>query len=254
MATGRRVWSFQTVHHDIWDYDVGSPPALATLKLDGKPIDPKGVQVSIALTRLGPKVDRFTLTPEADYLTSPAIVSEPHSFDVSVAATHEGKAHKWAYSSYEGRTTITADASRLAHFDSSALAVVLACRRAVLAQGGQLHVQGLPERAQALARQGCTNQALQGQAIDAHAGLEASAITFLNKVATQLGWSGRSTHRTLKVARTIADLAVATGAGQIKTGSLSRTDRVAKYNQLLRLEEELGEKAVYRGKEVFRIE
>jgi magnesium chelatase family protein len=62
-------------------------------------------------------------------------------------------------------------------------------------------------RALALARQGCTNQALQGQAIDAHVGLDAAAVAFLNKVATQLGWSGRSTHRTLKVARTIADLA-----------------------------------------------
>jgi enolase len=47
---------------------------------------------------------------------------------------------------------------------------------------------------------------------------------------------------------TIADIAVATNAGQIKTGSLSRTDRVAKYNQLLRIEEELGEDAVYGGK------
>ena len=46
---------------------------------------------------------------------------------------------------------------------------------------------------------------------------------------------------------TIADLAVATGAGQIKTGSLSRSDRVAKYNRLLRIEEALGAKAVYRG-------
>jgi enolase len=46
---------------------------------------------------------------------------------------------------------------------------------------------------------------------------------------------------------TIADLAVATGVGQIKTGSLSRTDRLAKYNQLLRIEEELGAKAVYAG-------
>ena len=46
---------------------------------------------------------------------------------------------------------------------------------------------------------------------------------------------------------TIADLAVATNAGQIKTGSLSRTDRVAKYNQLLRIEEELGHRAVYPG-------
>lgn len=44
------------------------------------------------------------------------------------------------------------DASALSHFDSSALAVVLACRRAVLAQGGQLRVQGLPARAQALAQ------------------------------------------------------------------------------------------------------
>ena len=47
---------------------------------------------------------------------------------------------------------------------------------------------------------------------------------------------------------TIADLAVATNAGQIKTGSLSRSDRTAKYNQLLRIEQELGDKAVYGGK------
>ena len=46
---------------------------------------------------------------------------------------------------------------------------------------------------------------------------------------------------------TIADIAVATNAGQIKTGSLCRTDRVAKYNQLLRIAEELGDKAIYGG-------
>jgi len=50
----------------------------------------------------------------------------------------------------------------------------------------------------------------------------------------------------------IADLAVATNAGQIKTGSASRTDRTAKYNQLLRIEEELGEDAVFKGKDVFK--
>ncbi|MCB0799228.1 MAG: phosphopyruvate hydratase, partial [Bacteroidales bacterium] len=44
---------------------------------------------------------------------------------------------------------------------------------------------------------------------------------------------------------TIADVAVATNSGQIKTGSLSRTDRIAKYNQLLRIEEELGPNGVY---------
>jgi enolase len=51
---------------------------------------------------------------------------------------------------------------------------------------------------------------------------------------------------------TIADLAVATGVGQIKTGAPSRTDRVAKYNQLLRIEEELGESATYPGWSAFR--
>jgi enolase len=50
----------------------------------------------------------------------------------------------------------------------------------------------------------------------------------------------------------IADLAVATNAGQIKTGSASRTDRLAKYNQLLRIEQELGDAAVYLGKKAFR--
>jgi enolase len=51
---------------------------------------------------------------------------------------------------------------------------------------------------------------------------------------------------------TIADLAVATNAGQIKTGSASRSDRVAKYNQLLRIEEELGDAAVFAGKGIFK--
>ena len=51
---------------------------------------------------------------------------------------------------------------------------------------------------------------------------------------------------------TIADLAVAVNAGQIKTGSASRTDRMAKYNQLLRIEEELGEQAQYLGLKAFK--
>ena len=50
---------------------------------------------------------------------------------------------------------------------------------------------------------------------------------------------------------TIADIAVATNAGQIKTGAPSRTDRVAKYNQLLRIEEELGDSAQYLGRKAF---
>jgi enolase len=52
---------------------------------------------------------------------------------------------------------------------------------------------------------------------------------------------------------TIADLAVATNAGQIKTGSMSRTDRIAKYNQLLRIEEQLGDNAIFPGRDAFEI-
>ncbi len=62
-------------------------------------------------------------------------------------------------------------------------------------------------RERAHARQGKTNQALQGKEIDASLLLDPAAAKFLNVAATRLGWSGRSTHRALKVARTIADLA-----------------------------------------------
>ena len=62
-------------------------------------------------------------------------------------------------------------------------------------------------RNRALARQGKTNLALQGQEIDTHVALDDAAVKFLNVAATRLGWSARSTHRALKVARTIADLA-----------------------------------------------
>ena len=62
-------------------------------------------------------------------------------------------------------------------------------------------------RERAIARQGKSNQALQGQEIDAYVLLDEAAAKFLNIAAARLGWSGRSTHRALKVARTIADLA-----------------------------------------------
>ena len=67
--------------------------------------------------------------------------------------------------------------------------------------------RSLTARERAMARQGCPNADLQGQAIDAQAHLEDAATRLLQKAAAQLGWSGRSIHRSLKVARTIADLA-----------------------------------------------
>ena len=72
------------------------------------------------------------------------------------------------------------------------------------------------------------------------------------EMAKLAGYTAVISHRSGETEdTTIADIAVATNAGQIKTGSLSRTDRIAKYNQLLRIEEELEEAAQFLGKEVF---
>ncbi len=72
------------------------------------------------------------------------------------------------------------------------------------------------------------------------------------KMAKDVGYTAVISHRSGETEdSTIADLAVATGAGQIKTGSMSRADRTAKYNQLIRIEEELGAEAVYPGRSAF---
>ena len=72
------------------------------------------------------------------------------------------------------------------------------------------------------------------------------------EMAKRAGYTAVVSHRSGETAdTTIADVVVGTNAGQIKSGSLCRTDRIAKYNQLLRIEEELGDTAIYKGKGVF---
>ena len=73
------------------------------------------------------------------------------------------------------------------------------------------------------------------------------------QMAAGAGYTPVVSHRTGETEDTfISDLVVATAAGQIKTGSASRKDRIAKYNQLLRIKEELGSGAKFRGNKVFR--
>jgi enolase len=74
------------------------------------------------------------------------------------------------------------------------------------------------------------------------------------KLAAANGYTAVISHRSGESEdTTIADLAVATNAGQIKTGSMSRTDRVAKYNQLLRIEDQLGNKSIFRGLDSLKV-
>ena len=106
----------------------------------------------------------------------------------------------------------------------------------------------------------CTNLKLLQRGIDE--GVANSILIKLNQIGSvtetleaielgrRYGYTSVMSHRSGETEDTfIADLAVATGVGQIKTGSVSRTDRIAKYNQLLRIEEELGSGAVYLGLE-----
>jgi len=72
------------------------------------------------------------------------------------------------------------------------------------------------------------------------------------EMAKRAGYTTVISHRSGETEDiSIADISVAVNAGQIKTGSLCRTDRIAKYNQLLRIEEMLGDTAIYRGRNVF---
>ena len=73
------------------------------------------------------------------------------------------------------------------------------------------------------------------------------------EMAHKAGFTAVMSHRSGETEdATIADLAVATNCGQIKTGSLARSDRLAKYNQLIRIAEELGDQAVYAGRSILR--
>lgn len=109
----------------------------------------------------------------------------------------------------------------------------------------------------------CTNESLLREGIAS--GVANSILVKVNQIGTltetlatvdtarRAGYTVVISHRSGETEdTTIADLAVATGCGQIKTGSLSRSDRTAKYNQLIRIEEELGDSARYAGAEALR--
>ena len=73
------------------------------------------------------------------------------------------------------------------------------------------------------------------------------------EMAKRAGWTSVISHRSGETEdATIADIAVGSNAGQIKTGSLSRSDRLAKYNQLIRIEEQLGSAAKYAGRSILK--
>ena len=118
-------------------------------------------------------------------------------------------------SRYQGRLS----GPQLDRIDLHVEVAALAAHELVNAPPGEssasIRARVVTARERAFNRQGCANQALEGQAIDAQCALAPEVAKFLNLAASRLGWSGRSIHRCLKVARTVADLA---GAAQVQIG------------------------------------
>jgi cobalt-zinc-cadmium efflux system membrane fusion protein len=97
---------------EITIFETGVEPQFRVYAYEkNRPVAPQSVQLTMALTRLGGGVDRFSFQPQGDYLMGSGVVAEPHSFDVAVSATRQGKRHDWRYQSYEGRTTISREAA-----------------------------------------------------------------------------------------------------------------------------------------------
>lgn len=95
---------------EISIFESGVPPEFHVYAYEGgKPLPTAEVMLDVTLTRFGNVQDRFSFQPQTDFLRGDHTVVEPHSFDVTVSARHQGRMHRWNYASYEGRTTIAAD-------------------------------------------------------------------------------------------------------------------------------------------------
>ena len=94
-------------------YETGLPPEFRVYAYkDSKPVVPDEVTLDIELKRLGDKLDRIQFTPQQDYLRGDTVIYEPHSFEVTVNAVHQGKSYSWHYDSLEGRTHIPGNIAR----------------------------------------------------------------------------------------------------------------------------------------------
>lgn len=88
-------------------FERGVPPEYrAWATANGKPVNPGDWTLEVTLRRLGGSEDKFSFTAEKDYLRGQGVVEEPHSFDVSVTATHGQRRYQWEFPSYEGRLTL----------------------------------------------------------------------------------------------------------------------------------------------------
>ena len=88
-------------------FERGTPPEFrAWATKDGRAVDPNNFSLEMRLMRLGGRVEAVAFTPRGDHRVSTRPIAEPHSFEVSIQATHDGRTHAWEFESFEGRTRI----------------------------------------------------------------------------------------------------------------------------------------------------
>ena len=93
----------------IFEAGVTAPEFRAWASEGGRALNPRGVDLHVRLTRLGNRVDEHEFRPAGAFLRGSPTVKEPHSFSVSVTASHRGRTHRWTYDSFEGRARIDAE-------------------------------------------------------------------------------------------------------------------------------------------------
>lgn len=103
---------------EVTIFERGVPPEYRLFAYeDGKAIAPEAVKVSIKLTRFGDKIETFEFSHRDNFLVSPKVVEEPHSFLVSVTSEYKGEKHSWEFESFEGRTEFSDYALKVANLE-----------------------------------------------------------------------------------------------------------------------------------------
>jgi cobalt-zinc-cadmium efflux system membrane fusion protein len=105
---------------EVTIFERGVPPEFRVYAFHHRePVAPAAIELELELKRFGGKVERFKFSPRENHLLGNEVVGEPHSFDVTIRASYEGKSHEWSYESHEGRTTIASEMSARAGVETA---------------------------------------------------------------------------------------------------------------------------------------
>lgn len=128
---------------EVTVFERGVPPEFRVYPYyRNQPLAPEDVSLMVELTRIDGQVDRFGFIPQEDFLHGQGVISEPHSFDVVLNASHQGKDYRWQYENHEGRTRIS-DVLAIASRIETGLAGPARIRETLTLTG---HVQVDPNR------------------------------------------------------------------------------------------------------------